>query len=134
MSAERKPERDRTEVEASQGEDWVRVPAVIDPSGDKVVILYDERGRPRTRLVAEVVLESFVGPSPPGHIIRFKDGDRLNCNLTNLEWAPGPDLARQDITRARAIATRERADAMRHSLEGRQHSDSAELLAEDRLR
>jgi HNH endonuclease len=136
MSAERKPDPDRIEHDPGYGEDWVRVPAVVDSSGDRVVTLFDEHGRPQTRLVAEVVLESFVGPRPPDHVVRFKDGNRLNCNLSNLEWVPGPGrgLARGDAARARAVATRERADAIRQSLEGRPHSDSAELLAEDRLR
>ena len=102
-------------------------------NGDKVVTLYDERGRPQTRLVAELILEAFAGPRPPGHVVCFKDGNRLNCELTNLEWvASGP--TREESARARAIATRERADAMRRSLEGRPHSDSALLVAEDRLR
>jgi hypothetical protein len=115
------------------GEEWVRVPTVVDANGDKVVTLYDEKGRPHTRPLAELVLESFLGPRPPGHVVRFKDGNRLNCALDNLEWAPaeaGPDEA----ARARAVATRERADAIRRGLEGRAHSDSAELVAEDRLR
>ncbi len=133
MSAERNPDVNPTLSEPRHGEDWVRVPAVIDPDGDRVVTLYDEKGKPRTRLVAEVVLESFSGFRPSGYVIRFKDSDRLNCSLENLEWVPGPDLAQSDEPRARAIATRQRADATRQSLEGSPHSDSAELLAEDRL-
>jgi hypothetical protein len=42
--------------------------------------------------------------------------------------------APDEAARARAIATRQLADATRRSLEGRLHSDSAELVAEDRLR
>jgi hypothetical protein len=98
-----------------------------------VVTIYDEQGRPQTRLIAELVLEAFIGPRPPGHVVRFKDGNRLNCELANLEWAPGTG-ARDQAARARAIATRQRADAMRRTLEGREHSDSALLVAEDRLR
>jgi hypothetical protein len=113
--------------------DWLRVPAVVDDNGDKVVTLYDEQGCPHTRLVAEIVLETFVGPRPQGHVVRFKDANRLNCELSNLEWVAAP-TPRDEAARARAIATRQRADATRHSLEGRQHSDSAELVAEDRLR
>ncbi|MEJ7637258.1 MAG: HNH endonuclease, partial [Singulisphaera sp.] len=93
----------------------------------------DDQGRQQTRLVAELVLGSFVGPHPSGHLLRFKDGNRLNCELKNLEWAPAPAV-RDEAARARAIATRERADAIRRSLEGRRHGDSAELVAEDRQR
>src|SRR5579871_321224 len=67
--------------------EWVPVPAVIDANGDKVVTLFDERGHPRARRVAELILEAFVGPCPPGRELRFKDGNHLNCALDNLEWA-----------------------------------------------
>jgi hypothetical protein len=106
---------------------------VIDDNGDKVVTLVDPYGQPRTRLIAELVLEAFRGPRPPAHTVRFKDGNRLNCDLTNLEWGPA-SLARDDGARGKAIATRERADAIRRTLEGRQQSDSAELISEDRQR
>jgi len=133
MSARRKPRQGREQPEPVEAGDWVQVPAVIDASGDKVITLHDEQGRPHTRLVAELVLESFSGPRPPGHVVRFKDGNRLNCELSNLEWVETP-AARDEMAQARAIATRERADAIRRSLEGRPHSDSAELVAEDRQR
>jgi hypothetical protein len=133
MSAQRKPRQRPDQPEPVQGEEWVQVPTIVDARGDKVVTLYDEQGRPHTRLVAEVVLEAFGGPRPPGHVVRFKDGNRLNCELSNLEWVEAP-VARGEAARARAIATRERADAIRQSLEGRRHSDSAELVAEDRQR
>jgi|GEM_PF-1862252 len=133
MSAQRQNRSDPPGREPAQDEEWVRVPAVVDANGDKVVTLYDERGRPQTRLLAELILEAFVGPRPSGHVARFKDGNRLNCQLTNLEWVAAP-ATRDEVARARAIATRERADAMRRTREGRPHSDSALLVAEDRLR
>jgi hypothetical protein len=133
MSAQRQTRSDPPGREPAQDNDWVRVPAIVDANGDKVVTLHDERGRPQTRLLAELTLEAFVGPRPPGSAVRFKDGNRLNCELTNLEWVAAP-ATRDEAARARAIATRERADAMRRSLEGRPHSDSALLVAEDRLR
>ena len=133
MSAQRKPRQGPDQPEPVEGENWVRVPTVVDANGDKIVTLYDEQGHPKMRLVAEVVLETFGGPRPPGHVVRFKDGNRLNCELSNLEWVETP-VARDEAARARAIATRERADAIRRSLEGWRHSDSAELVAEDRQR
>jgi hypothetical protein len=133
MSAQRRSRTDPPGRESEQVHEWVQVPAVIDANGDKVITLYDEQGRPQTRPVAELVLESFVGPRPPGHVLRFKDGNRLNCELANLEWVAAP-TERDEAARARAIATRERADAMRRTLEGRPHTDSALLVAEDRLR
>ena len=113
---------------------WVQLPVIIDAHGHRVVTLSDGQGRPQVRRVAEIVLESFVGPCPRDYCIHFKDGDRLNCLLSNLEWVPGVDIDRENERRAHAIASRERADSIRRSLEGRVHSDSAELLAEDRLR
>jgi hypothetical protein len=133
MSAQRKSHQGPDQPAPVEGEEWVQVPMVIDARGDKVVTLYDEQGRPHTRPVAEVVLETFGGPRPAGHVVGFKDGDRLNCELSNLEWVEAP-AARDEVARARAIATRERADAMRQALEGRRHSNSADLLAEDRRR
>jgi hypothetical protein len=113
--------------------EYVRVPAVIDAHGDMIVTLIDSQGRPQTRLIAELVLEAFRGPCPPGQTLKFTDGNRLNCALANLEWAPAA-ATRDQAARAKAIATRERADAVRQSLEGRRHSDSAELVSEDRQR
>jgi hypothetical protein len=133
MSAIRQRQDSLGGAQAEESGEYVRVPAVIDAHGDKVVTLIDAHGRPQTRLIAEFVLEEFRGPCPPGHTLRFKDGNRLNCELTNLEWAPAP-VARDEAARAKAIATRERADAIRQSLEGRRHSDSAELVSEDRQR
>jgi hypothetical protein len=133
MSAQRQAMNDSTGREPQGVEEWVRVPAVVDANGNRVVTVHDEQGQPQTRLAAELVLEAFVGPRPPGHVVRFKDGDRLNCQLANLEWALSP-ATRDETARARAIETRKRADAMRRSLEGREHSDSALLVAEDRLR
>ena len=130
MAAERRlnPNPDAS----AEGQEWVPVPVVVDVNGDRLVTIHDENGRPHTRPVAELVLESFVGPRPPGQVLRFKDGDRLNCAPANLEWTTAM-TSRDQTSRARAIATRQRADVIRKALEGRRHSDSAELVAEDRL-
>jgi hypothetical protein len=133
MTAERQPRTDPPGHDSEQVEEWVQVPAVVDANGDKVITLYNEQGRPETRLVAEFILEAFVGPRLPGHVVRFKDGHRLNCERANLEWVAAR-TSRDEAARTRAIATRERADAMRRTLEGRPHSNSALLVAEDRLR
>jgi hypothetical protein len=133
MSAQRQPTNDSPGPVPHQDDQWVPVPAVVDANGNRVITLHDQQGQPQTRLIAELVLEAFVGPRPADHVVRFKDGNRLNCDLANLEWAPAP-ATRDEAARARAIATRQRADAMRRSLEGREHSDSALLVAEDRLR
>ena len=128
------PSTSRTDAPPlEQCEHWFKVPALLDANGDKVVTLLDEQGRSHTRLVAEIVLETFKGPRPQGRVVGFRDGDHLNCDLNNLEWvATPPD--RDCAARARAAATRQRADAIRQTLEGREHTDSAQLVAEDRQR
>jgi hypothetical protein len=133
MSAMRQTQDSIGGARPGKSGEYVRVPAVVDAQGDKVVTLIDAHGHPKTRLIAELVLEAFHGPCPPGHVLKFKDGNRLNCALANLEWASAP-VARDEMARAKAIATRQRADAVRQSLEGRVHSDSAELIREDRQR
>src|SRR4051794_30913497 len=109
MTAKPRPRHDGSTPE--EREAWVRVPAVVDANGDRIVTLYDEQVRPHTRLLAEVVLEAFVGPRPPGHVVHFKDGNRLNCEPDNLDWIVAPPV-RDETRRAKAIATRQRADAI----------------------
>jgi hypothetical protein len=84
MSVERRPNLERNDEE--EAATFSRVPAVVDACGNKLVTLLDDQGRLQTRRVADLVLEAFVGPCPPGHELRFKDGDPLNCDLANLEW------------------------------------------------
>ena len=58
-----------------------------EENGRMVVTLDDGKGRVETVSVADVVLETFVGPRPsPDHIPRHKDGDFRNCRADNLEW------------------------------------------------
>lgn len=123
MSTRRQPVSECRGEEPAQDDDWVRIPAVIDANGDRVVTLRDEHGHAQARLVAELVLEAFAGSQPPGNVVGFKDGNRLNCQRDNLEWVAIP-AARNEAAGARAIAVRERADAMCKSLEGRPHSDT----------
>jgi hypothetical protein len=47
MSAQRKPRQGPDQPEPIEGENWVRVPTVVDASGDKIVTLYDEQGHPK---------------------------------------------------------------------------------------
>ena len=43
-------------------------------------------GRHNHRLVHRLVLEAFVGPCPPGLECRHGDGNKANCDLSNLSW------------------------------------------------
>ena len=133
MSTQPQHRTDPPGHDSDRRDEWVQVPAIVDVEGNKIISLYHDQGRPQTRLLAELVLEALVGPRPPGHVVRFKDGNRLNCERTNLEWVPAP-ARRDEAAPAQAIATRERTEASLHSLAGRPQSDSALLVAEDRLR
>jgi HNH endonuclease len=42
------------------------------------------------------VWEQFRGPIPPGHAIAFKDGNRKNCAIENLECISRAELARRN--------------------------------------
>ena len=60
----------------------------LTPRSDGYVqISFYKNGEPNQQLVHNVVLDSFVGPRPPGKECRhFPDTTRHNNNLTNLQW------------------------------------------------
>jgi hypothetical protein len=43
-------------------------------------------GERRNILVANAVLEAFVGPRPRGYYAEFRNGDPTDCRLSNLYW------------------------------------------------
>lgn len=53
--------------------------------GYPLVTFYKD-GVTKTFLVHRILLETFVGPCPPGCESRHLDGDRGNCTLENLAW------------------------------------------------
>lgn len=56
--------------------------------GQTVLKLTGSEGRTK-RTLARLVLENFeVYPNHPSDIIMHKDGDKWNCELTNLVWRP----------------------------------------------
>ncbi len=46
--------------------------------------------------------EKHNGAIPGGHVLRFKDGDSLNCSLDNLELVPRSDHVRLNHNREKA--------------------------------
>jgi hypothetical protein len=50
------------------------------------VSLSGSGGRPRTRLIHQLVLEAFAGPRPKDSVARHLDGNRMNCRVENLVW------------------------------------------------
>jgi len=56
-----------------------------------------KEGRPYTRSIHRLVLETYVGPCPSGMQCRHLDGDRNNNYLTNLKWGTGSENAQDEI-------------------------------------
>lgn len=57
------------------------------PNGYHCVNVKLDNGKWRTLLVHRLVLEAWRGPCPEFYTAHFKDNDRSNNALTNLEWA-----------------------------------------------
>jgi hypothetical protein len=47
-------------------------------------------------LYGRYLWEQHKGPIPPKHVVIFKDGDRSNCVIENVELLPRADLARRN--------------------------------------
>ena len=50
-------------------------------------------GKRRPIYVHHLLLENFVGPRPEGYRAHFKDGDKDNLHVDNLEWRPSTSRA-----------------------------------------
>ena len=71
-------------------------PGLSGDDGYELVAL-SKNGRPITRHVHRLVLETFVGLPPLGMECRHLDGDQLNNNLTNLAWGSKVENAQDQI-------------------------------------
>lgn len=61
-------------------------PIRSDHNGYRVVTFW-KNSRPVRKFVAQLVLEAFVGPRPPGKIVcHFPDKDTANNSLNNIRW------------------------------------------------
>jgi hypothetical protein len=61
--------------------------ACIDKYGYAFAGLFKNNKRLACPKIHRLVLETFVGPRPPGMECRHKDGNKLNNKLDNIEWA-----------------------------------------------
>ena len=63
---------------------------------DATVVNLWKDNRYKQRTVHQLVLETFIGPRPPGAVASHKDGDVHNNEVSNLEWrkVESPDFAR----------------------------------------
>lgn len=55
------------------------------PFGYRRVVLFKE-GKRYDRALHILVLKAFVGERPKDHAPSFKNGDKRDCRLENLEW------------------------------------------------
>ena len=56
-----------------------------------------KHGKRSVRLVHRVVLDSFVGPRPPGGEGMHRDNDRANNHLRNLSWGSRAENIRDQV-------------------------------------
>lgn len=86
----------------------------------------DGAGQPRVRIdgrsvpMCRLMLETFVGPCPPGHEAQHADLDPMNWHLDNLSWG----------TRAESIARRQARGAAPSGLTPEQAEEVRRLFAE----
>lgn len=66
---------------------------------DQMVVSFRAGGQTRTMLLNTVVWEAFNGEIPDGHHIGYKDEDKENCSLDNLELRNGDGKAKPCRTR-----------------------------------
>ena len=64
-----------------------------DRGGYLLVCLVTSPGKHKTAKVHHLVLSAFVGPKPPGHIARHRDGVRTRNVLSNLAWGTAQENA-----------------------------------------
>lgn len=73
---------------------------VVDSDGYRKRKIRDDApvgmSRKNWRFVHVLLWEEHHGPVPAGHAIAFKDGDRANIVLENLECIPRAELARRN--------------------------------------
>jgi len=60
----------------------------ITKKGFRVVHIGTDKKIAQRRPLHQVVLETFVGFKPKGSFVRFKNGNKTDCLLSNLEYTP----------------------------------------------
>lgn len=67
------------------------------------VTLYGSEGKKPARRIGALVLTAFVGPRPPGLIVRHRNDDSLDDRLENLVWGTYLENAADAITNGKAV-------------------------------
>jgi hypothetical protein len=76
-------------------------PGKIGHLGHQHVVLY-ENGMECDRQVHRLILLTFKGRPPSGHVAAHRDGDASNNKLTNLRWATRSENERDKIGHGRS--------------------------------
>ncbi len=69
------------------------------PTDPGPVVLLDTDDGPQEVAVAALVLETFVGPRPEGHVAQHLNGDPNDNRLENLRWSPVEEQAPERLRR-----------------------------------
>jgi hypothetical protein len=83
------------------GDKWTIKKTHILKNGYFIVNIHNHKGR-HTRLVHQLILETFVGPKPKSLICRHLDGTKTNNNRTNLTWGTDKENSQDTIAHGRA--------------------------------
>ena len=70
----------------------------VDPAGYRTLTLVNEQGV-KTHRIHRLVASTFLGKRPLGYEVNHKDGDKLNCQISNLEYV----TRKQNATHARIL-------------------------------
>jgi hypothetical protein len=67
-----------------------------DAHGSTYIVLVGTDKKRYRRLKARLVLEAFGFPKKKRHVIHFKDGNKANCRIENLEWRKQKRLSHEE--------------------------------------
>ncbi|MBX3448107.1 MAG: HNH endonuclease [Planctomycetaceae bacterium] len=74
--------------------------------------------------IATLMLETFIGPRPPGHVVVFKNRDKSDHRLENLAWATRSE-ARHTHRNSPKLTIGNVEDIIRRLVAGETHSSIA---------
>jgi hypothetical protein len=80
--------RESGELESRHKGDWVELKGSLTKDGYVGYRLKSDAGAFRYCFKHRIVALAFMGETPEGKAIRFRDGDRSNCARGNLYFGP----------------------------------------------
>lgn len=96
---------------------WRRLRPFARKAGHLSVRTYPDAGRRQKVYVHTLVLETFVGPCPPGMQCHHRNGDVADNRLENLYWGPRKMPASRGELNGRAVLDPQRVVEIRCLLE-----------------